>query len=154
MFIFFLSSWFLYFRFFLFLYWYRQVFLLKVAFKIFECCLLICLTGNLKQYSIKPNMVSKKITPALFISCFTENLNINQLIQVKIPTMWKTIDNIDHGILLTELFKLGVRGTIIKLLQYHSIGTKQGVRINGHFSKAEMIEVEFRSDFFWHLYSV
>ena len=48
----------------------------------------------------------------------------------------KAFDNVDHGILLTKLFNLGVRGKIIKLLQSYLIGRTQRVRTNSNFSES------------------
>ena len=48
----------------------------------------------------------------------------------------KAFDNVDHGILLTKLFNLGVRGKTIKLLQSYLLGRTQRVRINSHFSES------------------
>ena len=48
----------------------------------------------------------------------------------------KAFDNVDHGILSTKLFNLGVHGKIIKILQSYLIGRTQRFRINGHFSES------------------
>ena len=54
----------------------------------------------------------------------------------------KAFDNVDHGIFLTKLFNLGVRGKIIKLLQSYLIGRTQRVRINSHFSESVKVTSE------------
>ena len=56
----------------------------------------------------------------------------------------KAFDNVDHDILLTKLFNLGVRGKIIKLLHFYLIGRTQRVRINSHFSESVKVTSEVR----------
>ena len=46
----------------------------------------------------------------------------------------KTFDNVDHGLLLLKLSKLGIHWKILKLIESNVTNRQQRSRVNGHFS--------------------
>ena len=72
----------------------------------------------------------------VYLEAIYKSIDSKKNIDIIYTDYEKAFDNVDHGILLTKLFNLGVRGKVIKLLQSYLIGRTQRVRINGHFSES------------------
>ena len=120
---------------------YRQVSLLTIASKIFERCLFTCLYRHLEpifhqaQYGFRKGR-SCVVQLLVYLESICKSIDSKEKIDIIFTDYEKAFDNVDHGILLTKLFNLGVRGKIIKLLQSYLIGRTQRVRINSHFSES------------------
>ena len=75
----------------------------------------------------------------VYLESIYKSIDSKEKIDIIYTDYEKAFDNVDHGILLTKLFNLGVRGKIIKLLQSYLIERTQRVRINSHFSESVMV---------------
>ena len=71
----------------------------------------------------------------VYLESIYKSIDSKESIDIIYTDYEKAFDNVDHGILLTKLFNLGVRGKIIKLQSY-LIGRTQRVRINSHYSES------------------
>ena len=105
---------------------YRQVSLLSIASKIFERCLFICLYRHLEpifhqaQYGFRKGR-SCVVQLLVYLEAIYKSIDSKENIDIIYTDYEKAFDNVDHGILLTKLFNLGVRGKVIKLLQSYLI---------------------------------
>ena len=119
---------------------YRRVSFLTIASKIFERCLFTCLYGHLEpifhqaQYGFR-KCRSCALQLLVYLESIYKSVDSKENIDMIYTDYGKAFDNVDHGILLTKLFNLGLRRKIIKLLQFYLIGRTQRVRINSHFSE-------------------
>ena len=120
---------------------YRQVSLLTIASKIFERCLFTYLYRHLEtifhqaQYGFRKSR-SCFIQLLVYLESICKSIDSKESIDIIYTDYEKAFDNVGHGTLLTKLFNLGVRGKIIKFLQFYLIGRTQRVRINSHFPES------------------
>ena len=90
---------------------------------------------NKAQYGFRKGR-SCVVQVLVYLESIYKSIDSKENIDITYTDFEKAFDNVDHGILLTKLFILGVRGNLIKLLQSYLIGRTQRVRINGHFSES------------------
>ena len=91
---------------------------------------------KIKQNSVFPGSCSCVVQLLVYLESIYKSIDSKENIDIIYTDYEKASDNVDHGILQTKLFNLGVCGKIIKLLQSYLIGRTQRVRINSHFSES------------------
>ena len=71
----------------------------------------------------------------IYLEKIYNSLDSDDEIHVIYTDYEKDFDNVDHGILLQKLYKIGIRGRVFKLMQSYLANRTQRVRINGTFSE-------------------
>ena len=123
---------------------YRQVSLLSIISKIFERCLLFDLFKFLQPYLSEFQFGFRKqrsciIQFLIFLDQVYNLLNFDDEIHVIYKDNEKASDNVDHGILLEKLYRMGIRRKVFKLLRSYLAERTQRVRVDGTFSQEVLV---------------
>ena len=119
---------------------YRQVSLLPVVSKLFERCIFIDLYDYMIEQLNDAQHGFRKgrwcITQLLvYLDKVYKSVATGEEVQVVYTNFEKAFDKVDHGVLLQKLYRVGVRGKLLKLLKSYLSGRTQRVKVNDMFSR-------------------
>ena len=123
---------------------YGEVSLLSIVSKVFERCLFMHLYTFLKPYFSELKFRFEKqrscvIQLLLFLDQVYKFVIFDDEIHVVYTDYEEASDNVDHGILLEKLYRMGIRGKVLNLLSSYLPNRTQRVRVDGNFSQEVLV---------------